>query len=64
MLRPKYVIASHWESFFRPQTLPLVLNPASDVDAFDISLMNSAPADARWWMPMPRTTLSFVAGQP
>ena len=63
VLRPRYVIASHWESFFRPQTLPIYLNPASDVDAFMRSLMNTMPADGRWAMPMPRTVLRFAAGK-
>jgi hypothetical protein len=60
VIRPKYVIAAHWESFFRPQTLPIYLNPASDVDAFNLSLMKSMPADGKWAMPLPRTTLRFV----
>jgi L-ascorbate metabolism protein UlaG (beta-lactamase superfamily) len=60
-LRPKYVIAAHWESFFRPQTLPLVLNPASDVDAFFNSLTRNLPIASRWTMPMPRTTIRFAA---
>lgn len=60
VMQPKYVIASHWESFFQPQTLPLRLNPASDVDDFNRSLMNHLSSDARWWMPKPRTTLRFA----
>lgn len=59
VLRPRYAIAAHWESFFRPQTLPIYLNPASDVDAFNVSLMKSMPADGQWAMPLPRTTLRF-----
>jgi L-ascorbate metabolism protein UlaG (beta-lactamase superfamily) len=60
VLRPKYVIAAHWESFFRPQTLPIYLNPVSDVDKFNVSLMKSMPADGKWAMPLPRTTLRFA----
>ena len=63
-VQPRYVIASHWESFFQPQTLPLRLNPASDVDDFNGGLMRYLPSDARWWMPKPRTTLRFAAGDP
>jgi glyoxylase-like metal-dependent hydrolase (beta-lactamase superfamily II) len=59
VLRPKFVIAGHWESFFRPQTMPLMLNPASDVDAFMNSLVRNLPAASRWAMPLPRTTLRF-----
>ena len=62
-LHPGYVIAAHWESFFRPQTEPLVLNPASDVDAFMNSLARTLPATSGWTMPIPRTTLRFAAGQ-
>jgi hypothetical protein len=61
VLRPRYVIAAHWESFFRPQTLPLMLNPASDVDAFMISLTKRLPTSSGWTMPMPRTTMHFAA---
>jgi hypothetical protein len=61
VLRPRYVFAAHWESFFRPQTLPIYLNPASDVDAFNVSLMKSMPADGKWAMPLPRTTMRFAA---
>jgi L-ascorbate metabolism protein UlaG (beta-lactamase superfamily) len=60
ILRPKYAIMAHWESFFRPQTLPIYLNPASDVDAFVLSLMKTMPPDATWAMPMPRTVLRFA----
>ncbi|HET9002442.1 MAG TPA: hypothetical protein VFN39_00450, partial [Gemmatimonadaceae bacterium] len=57
LLRPRYVVAGHWESFFRQQTLPLALNPASDVDAFMKSLSTTLPARSSWVMPLPRTTV-------
>ena len=57
LLRPRYVVAGHWESFFRQQTLPLALNPASDVDAFMKALSNELPAESGWTMPIPRTTV-------
>lgn len=60
VLRPGFVIAAHWESFFRPQTLPAVLNPASDVDAFMTSLTKGLAAHSGWVMPLPRTTLHFA----
>ena len=63
VLRPRFVIASHWESFFRPQTLPLVMNPASDVDAFFNSLTRNLPVQSRWAMPLPRTTIHFATSQ-
>jgi L-ascorbate metabolism protein UlaG (beta-lactamase superfamily) len=57
LLRPRYVVAGHWESFFRQQTLPLELNPASDVDAFLRALGDVLPARSGWVMPVPRTTV-------
>jgi hypothetical protein len=60
VLRPKYVIAGHWEDFFRPQTSPIAVNPASNVDAFMNSLVRSLPATTKWAMPLPRTTLRFA----
>ena len=57
LLRPRYVIASHWENFFRQQTLPLELNPASDVDAFMTVLSNVLPAESGWIMPLPRSSV-------
>jgi L-ascorbate metabolism protein UlaG (beta-lactamase superfamily) len=63
VLKPRHVIAAHWESFFRPQTLPLVVNPASDVDAFIASLNRNLPIGSRWNLPLPRTTLRFATGR-
>jgi hypothetical protein len=60
VLRPSYVIAAHWESFFRPQTAPLMVNPTSDVDAFMNSLVHNLPKTSSWTMPLPRTTLKFA----
>ena len=57
VLRPRYVVAGHWESFFRQQTLPLELNPASDVEAFLTSLGARLPARSGWVVPTPRTTV-------
>lgn len=60
VIRPRYVVAGHWENFFRQQTLPLELNPASDLDAFMTVLSNVLPAEALWVMPIPRTTTRVV----
>lgn len=57
VLRPRYVVAGHWESFFRQQTLPLELNPASDVEAFLTALGARLPPRSGWVMPTPRTTI-------
>ena len=57
---PRYVIVSHWEDFFRPQTQPIKLNPFTDTDAFMDVLSHRLPAESRWWMPLPRAALRFA----
>lgn len=60
-LKPGYVIVTHWEDFFRPQTLPIKLNPYTDADFFMETLSRRLPVASRWSMPLPRTTLRFAA---
>ena len=62
-LQPSYVIVSHWEDFFRPQTLPIAVNPFADTDAFMLALSTRLPATSGWTMPLPRTTLRFAPGR-
>jgi hypothetical protein len=57
VIQPRYALVGHWESFFRQQTLPLHLNPASDLDAFFGKLAAAMPARSGWLMPTPRTTV-------
>ena len=59
-LSPAYVMITHWEDFFRPQTLPIRLNPSTDTDAFIVALTQHLPATNGWSMPLPRTTLRFA----
>jgi len=59
VLAPKYVIASHWESFFRPQIYPLLLNPESHMNAFISSLNRKLPRRSQWVIPSPRTVLRY-----
>jgi hypothetical protein len=59
-LQPRFVIVSHWEDFFRPQTLPIKLNPFTDTDAFMDALSHRLPAESKWWMPIPRMALRFA----
>jgi hypothetical protein len=59
VLKPRYVIAGHWEDFFRPQTLPAKLNVVTDADAFLASLTRSLPPRSGWQMPLPRRTIRF-----
>jgi L-ascorbate metabolism protein UlaG (beta-lactamase superfamily) len=58
-LRPAYVVVGHWESFFRPQTLPIRLNPTTDADRFLGALTRTLPPSSGWQMPLPRTTMRF-----
>lgn len=57
LLQPKFVVAGHWEDFFRPQILPLKINVATDADRFFHALATSLPVTSSWLMPMPRTTM-------
>jgi hypothetical protein len=59
VLRPSYAIVGHWESFFRPQVLPIEINPATDADRFLGALARGMPAGAGWQMPLPRRTMRF-----
>ena len=61
VLRPRYALVGHWESFFRQQTLPLYLNPTTDLDAFFGKLAAAMPARAGWYMPTPRETVRVCA---
>jgi L-ascorbate metabolism protein UlaG (beta-lactamase superfamily) len=58
-LKPRYVIASHWESFFVPRTKGIELNPASDVKRFDKVMRQTLPSDADWSMPNPGSVYRF-----
>ena len=61
VLAPRYVVASHWESFFRPQIYPLLLNPESHMNAFIGSLNRKLPRTSQWVIPSPRTVLRYDA---
>lgn len=57
LLQPSFVVAGHWEDFFRTQILPLKVNVATDADQFINALANALPKTSTWQMPMPRTTM-------
>jgi hypothetical protein len=59
VLKPSYVIAAHWEDFFRSQTLPIQLGPGMNFGEFRESLRKSLPKSAGWVMPLPQTTFRF-----
>lgn len=58
-LKPRYVIASHWEWFFTQQTETIRRSPASDFSRFAASMKDNLPGDADWSMPHPMTTYRF-----
>ena len=58
-LNPRYVIASHWEHFFSPQTEAIRRNPTSDFGAFEGSMTRTLPKDAEWSMPYPGDRYRF-----
>lgn len=59
VLRPAYVIVTHWEDFFRSQTRPIQLNRATALGAFRQSLRRALPGSSGWVMPLPQTTFRF-----
>jgi hypothetical protein len=59
VLKPSHVIVAHWEDFFRSQTLPSQLSPATDFGEFRESLRKSLPRSTGWVMPLPQTTFRF-----
>lgn len=61
VLQPASVLVTHWESFFRSQTLPEEINRATNVDAFMLSLSRSLPIATSWAMPRPQATFRFRA---
>ena len=60
-LRPRYVIAGHWESFFWTQLEGIHTNSASNLGAFGESMSRHLPADAAWSAPEPMERLWFRA---
>ena len=57
--RPRFVIATHWEDFFRPQTESLAAVPGTDLWEFLRRLGNVMPSDSEHWMPAPGTLFHF-----
>lgn len=57
-LRPRYVIAGHWESFFAPQTEGIHRGRVSDFGALEASIRAHAP-EADWSAPRPMDRYRF-----
>jgi hypothetical protein len=61
ILKPKGVIITHWESFFRPALRPKRLSRATDMRMFVRSLRRALQPPAGWAMPIPGQTIRFRA---
>ena len=57
-LNPRFVIASHWEYFFRNQTHEIKRNPPAKFKQFDASMRKAAP-NAEWSVPRPGAVYRF-----
>ena len=60
-LAPRYVIASHWESFFKPQTEKIEPIASANFRRWVGSMKNSLPPDAGWSTPYPMARYRFRA---
>jgi len=59
ILKPRGVMITHWESFFRPALRPKRLSRATDMHSFVRSLRRSLQVPAGWVMPLPGQTIRF-----
>lgn len=59
VLAPRAVMVTHWESFFRAQSLPMQVGRSTDLEAFTASLRRSLPSSAGWLVPLPQATVRF-----
>lgn len=57
--RPRFVLATHWEDFFRPQTEPLSPVTGTDPEEFLRRLEKVLPDGSAYWMPAPGTLFQF-----
>lgn len=58
-LRPRAVLLTHWESFFRAQSKPPRPVPGTNVGRFVRRLESALPPGRPFWMPRPGETLRF-----
>ena len=59
VLRPRQVLVTHWESFFRSQTLPPEVSRGLHLDSFLTKLSRTLGASVPWAMPLPHTAIRF-----
>jgi hypothetical protein len=63
VLKPRAVIAAHWESFFRSQSLPPEVGRGTDLTTLEVSLRRSLPLGSRWVVPLPQTKFRFAPAE-
>ena len=64
VLRPRQVLVTHWESFFRSQTLPPEVSRGLHLDSFLANLSRTLGSAVPWAMPLPRTVIRFPISRP
>jgi hypothetical protein len=57
VLRPRRVLVTHWESFFRSQTLPPEVSRGLHLETFLASLKRTLGPSVPWAMPLPHTVI-------
>ncbi|MFO1379165.1 MAG: hypothetical protein U1F63_02165 [Chitinivorax sp.] len=62
MAKPKFVIAGHWEDFFRPQSDPIAVVPLASIDEFLRRARSVSQAGVK--VPTPGTALTYRVTNP
>lgn len=58
-LKPREVMVTHWESFFRSRLQPPALSHVTDLHQFSRGLRRSLGVRSSWILPLPNQTLHF-----
>ncbi len=64
VLRPRRVLVTHWESFFRSQMLPPEVSRGLHLETFFASLKRALDPAVPWAMPLPHTVIRFPVSPP
>jgi hypothetical protein len=59
VLRPRQVLVTHWESFFRSQMLPPEVSRGLHLESFLRNLTHTLSPSVPWSMPLPHTAIRF-----
>ncbi|MEN9358198.1 MAG: hypothetical protein RL695_2369, partial [Pseudomonadota bacterium] len=62
MAKPKFVIAGHWEDFFRPQSGPIAVVPFASLDDFMRRVRAASQAGVK--VPEPGTVMAYRVTNP